>query len=175
MSDNPSVVEDTDAGVMTTTARKKKKPVDSTRFRISVPNADASVIEWIEHQNNLSYSIRHLIHEAIQRKGMVDATCESKLHKVNRGRPNKQNESVDEYSYVSSDDVETEVVEPVQTVVPEVPQNMNPTPVPIQPQVTQQMPVAQPVVQPMPAQAAPMQRAAASASSPAASSLLSSL
>lgn len=174
MSDNSSVVEDT--GVATAT-RKKKKPVDSTRFRISVPNADASVIEWIEHQNNLSYSIRHLIHEAIQRKGMVDATCEFKLHKVNRGRPNKQSEPVDEYSYVSSDDVdtETEVAEPVQAVVPDVAQNVNPNPIPVQPQVTQQMPVVQPVVQPMPAQVTPMQHAAASAPSSAASSLLSSL
>lgn len=45
------------------------------RYRLSVPEADESVNQWIEKQNNLSFSLRCVIKDIIRRYGITDVTC----------------------------------------------------------------------------------------------------
>lgn len=61
----------------------------SHRFRISVPEADESVLVWIGAQSDLSASVRSLIREAIERHGNRDATCYPVQQQPRRGRPPK--------------------------------------------------------------------------------------
>ena len=61
------------------------------RLRFSVPFADVSVLEWIELQGNLSYSIRALIKAYIKEHGMTDPTCDLVAEPGGRvGRPTLQ-------------------------------------------------------------------------------------
>lgn len=46
-----------------------------SRYRLSVPEADAAVNAWIEKQDNLSVSLRYVIKEAIRNHGMTDVMC----------------------------------------------------------------------------------------------------
>lgn len=62
----------------------------SRRFRVSVPDADESVLEWIGAQSDLSASVRALIRDAIERNGYRDATCYPVQQQPRRGRPPKQ-------------------------------------------------------------------------------------
>lgn len=64
----------------------------SRRFRVSVPDADESVLEWIGAQSDLSASVRSLIREAIERHGYRDATCYPVQQQPRRGRPPKSTE-----------------------------------------------------------------------------------
>lgn len=59
----------------------------STRLRFSVPAADVAVLEWCDAQDNLSYSLRTVIREYIERHGFVDATCHPVSQQPRRGRP----------------------------------------------------------------------------------------
>ena len=59
------------------------------RFRVSVPEADESVLAWIGAQSDLSASVRSLIREAIERHGYRDATCYPVQQQPRRGRPPK--------------------------------------------------------------------------------------
>lgn len=59
------------------------------RFRVSVPDADESVLAWIGAQSDLSASVRSLIREAIERHGYRDATCYPVAQQPRRGRPPK--------------------------------------------------------------------------------------
>lgn len=68
----------------------------SRRFRVSVPDADESVLEWIGAQSDLSASVRALIRDAIERNGYRDATCYPVQRQPRRGRPPKQAEQVDQ-------------------------------------------------------------------------------
>lgn len=68
----------------------------SRRFRVSVPDADESVLEWIGAQSDLSASVRALIRDAIERNGYRDATCYPVQQQPRRGRPPKQVEQVDQ-------------------------------------------------------------------------------
>lgn len=61
----------------------------SRRFRVSVPDADESVLAWIGAQSDLSASVRGLIREAIERHGYRDATCYPVQQQPRRGRPPK--------------------------------------------------------------------------------------
>lgn len=61
----------------------------SRRFRVSVPDADESVLAWIGAQSDLSASVRSLIREAIERHGYRDATCYPVQQQPRRGRPSK--------------------------------------------------------------------------------------
>lgn len=61
----------------------------SRRFRVSVPEADESVLAWIGAQSDLSTSVRSLIREAIERHGYRDATCYPVQQQPRRGRPPK--------------------------------------------------------------------------------------
>lgn len=62
----------------------------SRRFRVSVPDADESVLAWIGAQSDLSASVRTLIRDAIERHGYRDATCYPVQQQPRRGRPPKQ-------------------------------------------------------------------------------------
>ena len=64
----------------------------SRRFRVSVPDADESVLAWIGAQSDLSASVRSLIREAIERHGYRDATCYPVAQQPRRGRPPKLTE-----------------------------------------------------------------------------------
>lgn len=64
----------------------------SRRFRVSVPEADESVLAWIGAQSDLSASVRSLIREAIERHGYRDATCYPVQQQPRRGRPPKLTE-----------------------------------------------------------------------------------
>lgn len=66
----------------------------SRRFRVSVPDADESVLEWIGAQSDLSASVRALIRDAIERNGYRDATCYPVQQQPRRGRPPKQAEQI---------------------------------------------------------------------------------
>lgn len=68
----------------------------SRRFRVSVPEADESVLAWIGAQSDLSASVRSLIREAIERHGYRDATCYPVQQQPRRGRPPKQAEQADQ-------------------------------------------------------------------------------
>ncbi len=59
----------------------------SSRYRFSVPAGDAAVLDWIKNQDNLSYSLRLVIRDYIQRHGYGDATCLDVAHQAKRGRP----------------------------------------------------------------------------------------
>lgn len=58
----------------------------SRRFRVSVPDADESVLAWIGAQSDLSASVRALIRDAIERHGYRDATCYPVQQQPRRGR-----------------------------------------------------------------------------------------
>lgn len=68
----------------------------SRRFRVSVPEADESVLAWIGAQSDLSASVRSLIREAIERHGYRDSTCYPVQQQPRRGRPPKQAEQADQ-------------------------------------------------------------------------------
>lgn len=68
----------------------------SRRFRVSVPDADESVLAWIGAQSDLSASVRSLIREAIERHGYRDATCYPVQQQPRRGRPPKLTELTDQ-------------------------------------------------------------------------------
>lgn len=68
----------------------------SRRFRVSVPDADESVLAWIGAQSDLSASVRSLIRDAIERHGYRDATCYPVAQQPRRGRPPKQAEQLDQ-------------------------------------------------------------------------------
>lgn len=68
----------------------------SRRFRVSVPDADESVLAWIGAQSDLSASVRSLIREAIERHGYRDATCYPVQQQPRRGRPPKLTEQADQ-------------------------------------------------------------------------------
>lgn len=59
----------------------------SKRYRLSVPDADTSVHEWLAAQINASASLRMLIREDIQQNGYTDVTCRNVEQGPKRGRP----------------------------------------------------------------------------------------
>lgn len=48
---------------------------ESRKYRLSVPQKDASVQKWLDEQINISISIRHLIRKDIEQNGYTDVTC----------------------------------------------------------------------------------------------------
>lgn len=72
----------------------------SRRFRVSVPEADESVLAWIGAQSDLSASVRSLIREAIERHGYRDATCYPVQQQPRRGRPPKQADQAEQLETV---------------------------------------------------------------------------
>ena len=72
----------------------------SRRFRVSVPEADESVLAWIGAQSDLSASVRSLIRDAIERHGYRDATCYPVQQQPRRGRPPKQADQAEQLETV---------------------------------------------------------------------------
>lgn len=72
----------------------------SRRFRVSVPEADESVLAWIGAQSDLSASVRSLIREAIERHGYRDATCYPVQQQPRRGRPPKLTEQAEQFETI---------------------------------------------------------------------------
>lgn len=72
----------------------------SRRFRVSVPEADESVLAWIGAQSDLSASARSLIREAIERHGYRDATCYPVQQQPRRGRPPKLTDQAEQLETV---------------------------------------------------------------------------
>ena len=82
----------------------------SRRFRVSVPDADESVLEWIGAQSDLSASVRALIRDAIERNGYRDATCYPVQQQPRRGRPPKQAEQVDQAEQSEQSELDRELL-----------------------------------------------------------------
>ena len=72
----------------------------SRRFRVSVPEADESVLAWIGAQSDFSASVRSLIREAIERHGYRDATCYPVQQQPRRGRPPKLTDQAEQLETV---------------------------------------------------------------------------
>lgn len=72
----------------------------SRRFRVSVPDADESVLAWIGAQSDLSASVRSLIRGAIERHGYRDATCYPVQQQPRRGRPPKLTDQAEQLETV---------------------------------------------------------------------------
>lgn len=72
----------------------------SRRFRVSVPDADESVLAWIGAQSDLSASVRSLIRDAIERHGYRDATCYPVQQQPRRGRPPKLTDQAEQLETV---------------------------------------------------------------------------
>lgn len=104
---------------------KNQKP-GSRRYRFSVPDADESVIEWVQVQSNLSYSIRTLIKDYVSRRGYSDATCGQPGRK-SPGRPtNEQRSRMEQVESAYSAPIASETYE---SIAPMVPAASAPTPV----------------------------------------------
>lgn len=83
------------------------------RFRLTIPAADVSVLQWMEAQQNVSYSIRQLIRDAIRRNGYTDITCSEVEQLPKRGRPAKEDEEETETPVKAPETVRTP--EPAQS------------------------------------------------------------
>lgn len=68
-------------------ARALREPTAPLRTRLFIPAADASTIQWIENQENVSVSLRTVIHEVIERCGYGDVFNRQVEQQPRRGRP----------------------------------------------------------------------------------------
>ena len=81
----------------------------SRRFRVSVPDADESVLAWIGAQSDLSASVRTLIRDAIERHGYRDATCYPVQQQPRRGRPPKQADQTEQLETVDGHPISEQI------------------------------------------------------------------
>ena len=86
----------------------------SRRFRVSVPEADESVLAWIGAQSDLSASVRSLIREAIERHGYRDATCYPVQQQPRRGRPPKQADQAEQLETIDGHPIPEQIAELVE-------------------------------------------------------------
>lgn len=77
------------------------------RYRFTVPDADASVIAWLEAQASLSISLRFLIKEDIIRNGFTDVTCRQVGPAPRRGRPPALSREMSEAEVPAEDTAQT--------------------------------------------------------------------
>ena len=63
---------------------------NSLRKRVSVPRADVSTLEWMDAQENISFSVRALIHDYIEHEGYSDPTARPVTQLPRRGRPPRE-------------------------------------------------------------------------------------
>lgn len=147
---------------------------EARRYRLSIPEQDASVQEWLASQINISVSIRALIREDIQKNGLTDVTCRDVELKPKVGRPTtqevKRRELEVEQDTVYIQPVQIEQPVPVQTYtqapiqieqppqvqVQQVQQPVQQTPTYVQPQQPVQHIPVQPTIQPQPQQVQPV-------------------
>lgn len=94
--------------------RPKEPP--AMRYRLKVPESDASVIAWMDAQSELSISLRLLIKEDIIRNGFTDVTCRPVGQLPKRGRPSNAEVELRESVPVMDDDVEE--VKPQKVIKP---------------------------------------------------------
>lgn len=90
------------------------------RFRVTIPNDDVSAIEWLQCQKNVSMSLRMLIRQAIEDRGMRDYFATGSGEIVQRPRRGRKPASEE----TSEDVMETPVTPvsastPMRAVVPE--------------------------------------------------------
>lgn len=109
------------------------------RYRMSVPEEDVAVIQWVEAQANLSFSLRSIIKDYISNYGISDATCMFLGTKGGRGpgRPTEAEKFAKEVAQrtlaeknakggtpvdvtVPTESVESSVVQPVEEPKPVV-------------------------------------------------------
>lgn len=64
---------------------------NSKRVRVTVPNDDVEVLQWLSSQHAMSVSVRELIHDAILEHGIQDyfVATRGQVQKPSRGRPMK--------------------------------------------------------------------------------------
>lgn len=72
------------------------------RFRVSVPQADEAVLDWMALQDNPSLSVRMLIRESIERLGYVDIVNKPVTQLPKRGRPSGTDDGADGSPEVSA-------------------------------------------------------------------------
>ena len=120
-------------------------------IKLGIPLADASVLKWLEGQDNMSDSIRQLIRQDIEKNGYDDIFCRDIVPGAKRGRPSnaelamREQTSQKQTVETVQPAVETVVQEPVaqtqrvvqtqtvqsrQTTVPNIVQAPIPAPVP---------------------------------------------
>lgn len=73
-----------------------RRKVNMIRQRISIPESDISVLEWINNQSNVSFSIRMMIKEYIEKYGYSDITCRKVDKQLKRGRPPKMDNNTED-------------------------------------------------------------------------------
>lgn len=64
---------------------------NSKRVRVTVPNDDTEVLEWLSNQHAMSVSVRELIHDMIAEHGTQDyfVATRGEARKAGKGRPMK--------------------------------------------------------------------------------------
>ncbi len=126
----------------------------SKRYRFSVPAADTTVIEWIEAQDNVAFSLRTMIRAFVRQYGIKDATCLEFGESVKK-RGRKPNSAKIKYENMMAVDIDDDDIPQAE----QMPQQMAPQPQPMQTpqgyvQTNQQIPdyqavqMVQPVQQP---------------------------
>lgn len=114
------------------------------RFRVTIPSDDVSAIEWLQCQKNVSMSLRMLIRQAIEDRGMRDyfATGSGEIvQRPRRGRKpasEETSENVMEIPVMSvSASTPTRAVAPEHAMKTEPAVNITPEPVVAQPATPQ--------------------------------------
>ena len=102
---------------------------NTKRFRLSVPEEDETVKEWLENQVNYSVSIRLLIRQDIAKHGFSDVMCREIMPRK-KTETDEAEQELPKRKYVRRKPVEKQVVqEPVSEPVQEVkPVQRNPIP-----------------------------------------------
>ena len=93
---------------------------NTKRFRLSVPEEDETVKEWLENQVNYSVSIRLLIRQDIAKHGFSDVMCRESMPRK-KTETDEAEQELPKRKYVRRKPVEKQVVqEPVSELVQEV-------------------------------------------------------
>lgn len=93
---------------------------NTKRFRLSVPEEDETVKEWLENQVNYSVSIRLLIRQDIAKHGFSDVMCREIMPRK-KTETDEAEQELPKRKYVRRKPVEKQVVqEPVSELVQEV-------------------------------------------------------
>ena len=62
-----------------------RDPGAALRTRLFIPAADTSTVKWLEDQENVSVSLRAVIHAYIERHGYGDVFCREVTQQSNPG------------------------------------------------------------------------------------------
>lgn len=133
----------------------------SKRYRFSVPAADTTVIEWMEAQDNVAFSLRTMIRAFVRQYGIKDATCLEFGESVKK-RGRKPNSAKIKYENMMAVDIDDDDDIPQAE---QMPQQMAPPPMQTPQgyaQANQQIPgyqsvqMVQPVQQPQAPASAPI-------------------